>query len=160
MELSPFCGAASVQLLKNFPAFYGTQRFITVFTIALRRSLSWARTIQSIPHRPSLRSVLLLSTHLRLGLPSGLSPPGFLTNILYAFLVPIRATCPTPILINLGETYKMWNSLVCSLLQPHVTSSLFGPSILSALFWNTSVYVPPLMSETKLHTQTEPQAKL
>jgi hypothetical protein len=38
-----------VQLLKNFPAFYGTRRFITVFTRALHRSLSWARWIQSIP---------------------------------------------------------------------------------------------------------------
>jgi hypothetical protein len=27
-----------------------------------------------------------LSTHLRLGLPSGLFPSGFATNILYAFL--------------------------------------------------------------------------
>jgi hypothetical protein len=37
-----------VQLLKNFPAFYGTRRFITVFTRALHWSLSWARSIQSI----------------------------------------------------------------------------------------------------------------
>jgi hypothetical protein len=29
-----------VQLLKNFPAFYGTRRFITVFTRALHWSLS------------------------------------------------------------------------------------------------------------------------
>jgi hypothetical protein len=38
-----------VQLLKHFPAFYGTGRFITVFTRALHWSLSWARSIQSIP---------------------------------------------------------------------------------------------------------------
>jgi hypothetical protein len=30
-----------VQLLKNFPAFYGTRKFITVFTRALHWSLSW-----------------------------------------------------------------------------------------------------------------------
>jgi hypothetical protein len=41
-----------------------------------------------------LRSLLILSTHLRLGLPSGLFPSGVPTNILYAFLFsPIRATC-------------------------------------------------------------------
>jgi hypothetical protein len=37
-----------VQLLKNFPIFYGTRRFITVFTRALHWSLSWGRSIQSI----------------------------------------------------------------------------------------------------------------
>jgi hypothetical protein len=53
-----------VQLLKNFPAFYGTRRFITVFTSSLH--WSWARSIQSIPPHPtSLRSVSTLSTHLR-----------------------------------------------------------------------------------------------
>jgi hypothetical protein len=62
-----------VQLLKNFPAFYGTQRFITMFTRALYWSLSSARSIQYIPsHSISLRSILILSTHLHLGLPSGL----------------------------------------------------------------------------------------
>jgi hypothetical protein len=58
-----------VQPLKNFPAFYGTRRFITMFTRALHWSLSWARSIQFIPsHSVSLRSILILSTHLRLGL--------------------------------------------------------------------------------------------
>jgi hypothetical protein len=32
------------------------------------------------------RSIFILSTHLRLGLPSGLSPSGFPSNILHAFL--------------------------------------------------------------------------
>jgi hypothetical protein len=48
---------------------------------------------QSNPYhtiRSLLRSISLLSTHLRLGLPTGLFPSGFLTNILYAFLfVPL-----------------------------------------------------------------------
>jgi hypothetical protein len=81
-----------VQLLKNFPAFNGTRRFITAFTRALHWSVSWARSIQSIPSY--LRSILILSTHLRLGLPNGLFLSGFPTNIVYAFLFsPIRATC-------------------------------------------------------------------
>jgi hypothetical protein len=67
-----------VQPLKNFPTFYGTRRFITVFTRALHWSLSWARSTQSTPSHPiPLRSILILSTHLRLGLPRGLLPSGF-----------------------------------------------------------------------------------
>jgi hypothetical protein len=69
-----------VQLLKNFPATYGTRRFITMFTTVLRRSLSWARSVQSIPPHPiSLTSILILSTHLRFGLHSGLFPSGYPT---------------------------------------------------------------------------------
>jgi hypothetical protein len=74
-----------VQSLKNFPAFYGTRRFNIVFTRALHWSLSWAISIQSIPSY--LRSILILSTHLHLGLASGLLPSGFPTDILYAFLI-------------------------------------------------------------------------
>jgi hypothetical protein len=47
--------------------------------------LSQFDPIHTIPSY--LRSILILSTHLHLGLPSGLFPSGFPTNILYAFLV-------------------------------------------------------------------------
>jgi hypothetical protein len=101
-----------VQPLKKLPAFYGTRRFIAVFTEALHWSLSWARLIQSTPSYPlSLRSISILSNHLRLGLPSGLLPSGFPTNILYALVAsPMRATCPAHLvfidlimLIRFGE---------------------------------------------------------
>jgi len=46
-------------------------------------SLSCASPNQSIyPHPTTWRSILILSTHLRLGLPSGLYPSGFLTKTL------------------------------------------------------------------------------
>jgi hypothetical protein len=60
---------------------------LSAFTRALHWSLFWAKSIQFIPSHPtSQRSILILSTHLRLGLPSGLFPSGIPTNILYAFL--------------------------------------------------------------------------
>jgi len=57
-----------LQLVKKFPAFHGTRRFITALTSVHQLSLSWASPIQSIyPHPTSWRSILILSTHLRLG---------------------------------------------------------------------------------------------
>ena len=66
------------QLVKKFPAFYGPRRFITAFTSACHLSLTRARSIKSIiPHSTSSRSILILSSHLRLGLPSGLLRSSF-----------------------------------------------------------------------------------
>jgi len=38
------------QLVKKFPAFYGTRRFFTTFTISRHLSLSWASSIQYVSH--------------------------------------------------------------------------------------------------------------
>ena len=92
------------QLVKKFPTFYGTRKFITTFTSARHPYLSCASSIQSIPPHPtSRRSILILSSHLHLGLPSGLFPLGFPTKTLYTCLFSsIRATCPAhPILLDL-----------------------------------------------------------
>ena len=74
----------TLHLVKKFPAFYGNRRFITAVTSARHLSLSWASSIQSIPPHPtSWRPVLMLFSHLRLGLPSGLFPSGFPTKTPY-----------------------------------------------------------------------------
>ena len=67
-------------LPQKLPAFYGTRKFITAFTSSHHQSLSLARSIQSIPpHSISWRSILILSSHLRLDLQRGFvlqfSPP-------------------------------------------------------------------------------------
>ena len=80
--LTPWCRVlleklTGLQLVKKFPAFHGTRMFITALKSVRQLSLSWASPIQSIyPHPTSWRTILILSTHLRLGLPSGLLPSG------------------------------------------------------------------------------------
>ena len=87
--LTPWCRVlleklTGLQLVKKFCAFHGTRRFIAALTSVRQLSLSWASPIQSTYQHPtSWRSVLILSTHLRLGLPNGLFPSGFPTKTLY-----------------------------------------------------------------------------
>ena len=87
--LTPWCRVlleklTGLQLVKKFPAFHRTWRFITTLACVHQLSLSWASPIQSIyPHPTSWRSILILSTHLCLGLPRGLLPSSFPTKTLY-----------------------------------------------------------------------------
>jgi hypothetical protein len=66
----------------------------------------YPETDQSSPHHPILylKSILILSTHLRLGLPSGLFPSGFPANIPYAFLLPPFVLHVLPIIQQLRLT--------------------------------------------------------
>ena len=135
------------QLIKKFREFYGTRRFTNAYTSAHHLSLSWARSIQSIPPHPtSWRSISILSTHLSLGLPSGLFPSGCPTKTLYTPLLSLaRAACPAHLILLdfitrtiFGEEYKSLSSSLCSFLHYPVTLSLTGPNILlSTLFSNT-----------------------
>jgi len=75
---APLEKLTATQLLKIFSAFCGTRRFITVFTTAHHSTLSWVICIQSTTsHIISLRSVLILSSHLCVSLLSNLVPSGF-----------------------------------------------------------------------------------
>ena len=144
-----------MQLVKKFPAFHRTRRFITALTSVRHLSLYWASPIQfTYPHTTSWRSILILSTHLCLGLLSCLFPSGFPTKTIYTPLSsPICATCPAHLILLdfitctiSGEGYKSFSSLLCNHLYFPVTSSLLGPNILlNTMFSNTLSF----------HTQTK-----
>jgi hypothetical protein len=72
-----------------------------MFTTARHWSLFWAIWTQSTPSHPfSLRSILILSPHLHLGLPSSSSLQVFPAKILHAILIsPMRATFPAHLIL-------------------------------------------------------------
>ena len=143
MVHSPSWEDNSFSASQKFPTFYGTRRFITALTSVRHLSLSWARSFQSTsPRTTSWRSILILSSHLRLHISSGLFPSGFPTKSVYMpLLSPIRDTYPTHLMLDfitrtiLGEECRSLRSSLCSFLHSPVTSSLLDPNILlNALF--------------------------
>ena len=133
-----------LQLVKKFPAFYGTRRFI----IALQVSTNAPILSQIDPvHTPTFH---LLKIHRNIILPSTPGSPQW--SLSHRFpnqnpvhpSPPIRATCPAHLILLhmitrtiLGEGYRSLSSSLCSLLHSPVTSSLLGPNILlSTLFSN------------------------
>ena len=158
-----------LHLVKIFPAFYGNRSSITAFTSAHHLSLSWTSSIQSIaPHFTSWTSVLILSSHLRLGLPIGLFPSGIHTITLSKSLPSrTRATCPACLILLdfithiIGEKYRSLSSSLCSFLHSPVTSSLLCPHILlNNQYQTSSAHVSPSILATKIHTHLKQLAKL
>jgi len=90
--------------------------------------------------------MLILSSHLRLGLPSDLFHLGFPTKTLCTSLLsPIPAAIPAQLILLdfitrtiLGEEYRSLSSSLFSFLHYLVTSSFLGPNILlRTIFSNT-----------------------
>ena len=131
--LEKLTGSAAGQ---ESPRIFGTRNFLTVPTSARHLSLSWVNSIQ-FPQLPptSWRSILILSSHLRLGLPSGLFPSGFPNRTLCTPLPsPIRATCPTHLIILdftirtiLGKEYRSLSSSLCNFLVACTLANVILP---------------------------------
>ena len=122
------------------------------------------------PQPTSWRSILILSSHLPLGLPSVLFLPGFNTKTLYTPLLSLYVlNAPSISFFSIWSPEQYWARrtdhqvlppLLSSLPSP-VTSSLIGPNILlSTLFSNPSAYVPPSVWTTKFHTDTNKIGKI
>ena len=136
-----------LQLVKKFPEFHGTRRFITALTSVRHLSLSWASPIQSIyPHPTSWRSILIFH-------PSTPRSPQWSPSLrfphqdpIHTLSSPIRATCPTHLILLdfitrtiLDEGYKSFSSSLCNLLHSPVTSSLLGSNILLNTMFSNSL---------------------
>jgi hypothetical protein len=109
---------------------------------------------QSNPsHSISVRSILIFSTYLYLGLSSGLSPFGFPTNILYPFFFsPIRCSCPAHlifldliILLTIWRRVKVTNFKACvgysdwsATLRPSSNATATGSGIFLVILPVTS----------------------
>jgi hypothetical protein len=103
MELSPSWVDANCVATQEIPSIlwnpqvhYRVHKSPPLVPILSQINPIQSNPIHTIPSHPiSLRSILILFTHLRLGLPNGLLCSGFPTYNLYAFLFsPIHATCP------------------------------------------------------------------
>ena len=146
MEQGPSWGVNRFSASQEFPHTYGNWPFITAFTRARHLSLSWARSIQSVPQIP------LTEIHVSINLPSkpGSSKSSFFLKFPHQKPVctsplPIRATCHAHLILldlisrkTFREEYRSWSSSLCSFIHSPFTSSLLGPNILlNTLFSNT-----------------------
>jgi hypothetical protein len=120
-----------LQLVKKFPAFYGTRRFITAFISAQPNSV----------HTPTYH---FLKIHPNIILPSifgsyqwSLSLRFPHQNPVHASLFPNRATLPAHLILLdfvthtiVGGEYRSWSFSWWRFLHFPVTLSLLGPNIL------------------------------
>jgi hypothetical protein len=123
----------TTQLVKKFLAFYGIRKFITVLTRTRHWLLSWATCVHSTSSHPiSLLSIQILSSHLRLGLPSGLFLSGFPTKILLCISTSLPCVLHAPLIPS---------ALIHFLLE--FQSATYSPNVfnLCSLVWETKFHI-------------------
>ena len=159
-----------MQLVKKFPAFHGTRRFITALTSVRHLSLSWAQ-----PNPVHIPTSHLLEIRPNIIHPSTPRSPQWSLSLRFPHQVPIHpsrhpyAPHAQPItFFSILSPAQYWVRSTNHLAPRYAISSippLPRPSYVQK-FSSTpcsqrpSASFPPAMSATKFHTHTKQQAKL
>jgi hypothetical protein len=101
MEQSPFWEANRSSASQEIPRIlWNSEAHYRIYELQAP-ALSWNRTIQFMPPHPTTwRYILILSSHLRLGLSTCLFHSDFPIKTLYApLLSPTRATCHAHVIL-------------------------------------------------------------
>jgi hypothetical protein len=131
---------SSSQLVKKFPAFYGTPEFITAFTSDRYLFLSWARSVQSMPTHPASLYPSIYASVFQVVSLAQVSPPKPCIH-----LSPIRATCSDHFIL-----LQLITKIILSEEKRSLSSSLgtMGPK-----YCNTGYVIRPsdLQDSSQMH---------
>ena len=136
-------GQESPRILWNLKVYYRIHKCQSPVP-----SLSQINPVHT-PHPTSWRFVLILSSHLRLGLPSGLFPSGFPTITLYT---PLPHTCYTYLPSNsyrfVHRNNIWWAVQIITLLIMHSSPLTFRRLM-------SYTYGAPILDVSRSHTTTQ-----
>jgi hypothetical protein len=149
---------ASFQLVNKFPAFYGTRRFITEFICSPHLSLSWSAQRSKLPHIPLPEFPFKHYAPIYALVFQMVSFPQVPQSKPCKHLSsPIRATCPTYLIILdfitrtiFGEQYSPFTSSLCTTVPCSLYFLCHSPSVTWQHCYGLVFTQPSIFSELSI----------